>query len=82
MDNNHEIFLGVPSVAILPKRPQSDSLSPLGADKHWIDRSPLTDVLPGAECKRELNQLGLIEKSMEAPPLQRDNASRRMNLIR
>ncbi|CAK0849549.1 unnamed protein product [Prorocentrum cordatum] len=82
MGNNHEIFLGMPSVVIPPKRPQSDSLSPLGTAKHWIDRSPLADVLLGAECKRELNQLGLIEKSKEAPPLQRDNASRHMNLIR
>ncbi|CAK0848161.1 unnamed protein product [Prorocentrum cordatum] len=44
--------------------------------------SPLTDALLGAERKRELNQLGPIEKSKEAPPLQRDNASRHMNLTR
>ncbi|CAK0867338.1 unnamed protein product, partial [Prorocentrum cordatum] len=82
MESSPSVEIGMPQAPLPPKRPQSFSTAPLGTAKHWIDRSPLEDVLLGAECKRELNQLPIIEKSKESPPVQRDSATRHISLTR
>eukprot|EP00959_Pyramimonas_sp_CCMP1952_P048045 1003090-Pyramimonas_sp.AAC.1 len=76
MESSPAVEIGMPQAQLPPERPQCFSTAPLGTAKHWIDRSPLEDVLLGAECKRGLNQLSIIEKSKESPPVQRDNATR------
>ena len=75
------VVLGMPIAQVPPKRNQSFAASPLGTAMHWIERSPLSDVLLGADCKRELYQLRLIKGSTGSSTTQIDNAERHMKLL-